>query len=170
MIMNRRGKRITLGVMAIALAVVLVLAIAHSVAVRDHVEAWHFQLTRATEAIEPDPNLRGVEALIDYSTSGPPNGTSGVNSNGQWYEYWPDAFLSAFANYRGCPVIFELGGPSDWPLLETQGPVTAEMAGDILRRIWACRIIDQRLPRRACIVICPFQETLGRLHREKPPQ
>jgi hypothetical protein len=53
--MNRRGKRLTLGVMAVGLAVVIVLVIAHWGTVRDHVEAWHFQLTRETESMDPAP-------------------------------------------------------------------------------------------------------------------
>jgi hypothetical protein len=162
----KRRARVTIGMAVLGAVVLIVLVVVHWGTVRDHVEAWRFQLTRTTETIEPDANLRGVEALIDYSTSGPPNGTSGVDSNGQWYEYWPDAFLSAFANYHGCPVMFELGGPSDWPSLESQSPVTAEMAGDFLRRIWACRIIEQRFPRKAYVVICNA-ETIEAARLEK---
>ena len=38
--MNRRGKRLTLGVMVVGVAVVVGLAIAHWGAIRDHVEGW----------------------------------------------------------------------------------------------------------------------------------
>ena len=62
--MNRRGKRLTLGVMAVGLAVVLVLAIAHWSTVRDHVEAWWFQLTKKTATIEPLPGLQGMPLLF----------------------------------------------------------------------------------------------------------
>ena len=53
--MNRRGKQVTLGVMGLGLAVVLVLVITHWGTVRNHVEAWHFQLTTETETLEPHP-------------------------------------------------------------------------------------------------------------------
>ena len=62
--MNRRGKRLALGVMAVGVAVVLVLAVAHWSTIRDHVEAWQFQLTTQTETIGPKDNLRGMAIFM----------------------------------------------------------------------------------------------------------
>ena len=60
--MNRRGKRLALGVMAMGLAAVIVLAVANWGTVRDHVEAWRFQLTRETVTMDPgDVIVRGHE-------------------------------------------------------------------------------------------------------------
>ena len=53
--MNRRGKRLTLGVMVVGIGVVLVLGIVHWDTIHDHGEAWHLQLTRETETFEPGP-------------------------------------------------------------------------------------------------------------------
>src|SRR5262245_43022869 len=145
--MNCRARRIALLTVAAGCLVVAGLVVAHWGTVRDHVEAWRFQLTRETATIEPAPALRDMETLIEYSTTVPQNGAKGVN-----YEYWPDAFLNALANYDSCPVIFELGGLADLPSLQTPDPVTAERARDFLLRIWACRILDQRFPRRAYVV------------------
>jgi hypothetical protein len=59
----KRGKRIAFTVVATGLAVVLGLGIIHRDAVRDHVEAWHFQLTRETTIHEPDPDPAWVEVF-----------------------------------------------------------------------------------------------------------
>jgi hypothetical protein len=51
--MKRRGKRLAFTVAATGGAVLLVLVVANWRTVRDHAEAWWFQLTRETETIEP---------------------------------------------------------------------------------------------------------------------
>jgi hypothetical protein len=51
---RRRGKRLAFTVVATVLTTVLVLGLLYRNAMRDHIEAWHLQLTRATRTIEPD--------------------------------------------------------------------------------------------------------------------
>jgi len=46
--MKPRSRRITIGAAVLAVPLVAVLAIANWGTVRDHVEAWHFHLTRET--------------------------------------------------------------------------------------------------------------------------
>ena len=63
--MNRRGKRIAFTVAATGLAVVLVVGILYRHAIRDHLQAWHFQLTRETTTIEPEPEMHGVGEVLE---------------------------------------------------------------------------------------------------------
>jgi len=51
--MKPRARRVVLGAALLVSALVAALAVANWGTVRDHVEAWHFQLTRETETYEP---------------------------------------------------------------------------------------------------------------------
>ena len=51
--MKRRPRRATIGAVALGTSLVAILAVAYRDTVRDHVEAWHFQLTRETETFDP---------------------------------------------------------------------------------------------------------------------
>ena len=50
--MKPRARRITIGAAALAVVLLALLVVANWGAVRDHVEAWHFQLTRKTISTE----------------------------------------------------------------------------------------------------------------------
>jgi len=51
--MKRRAQRLVIGAVAVLAGLVAILVAANWNTVRDHVEAWHFQLTRETETIQP---------------------------------------------------------------------------------------------------------------------
>ena len=51
--MKPRARRVTIGAAALVAVLLAVLAVANWSTVRDHVEAWHFQLARDTRTIEP---------------------------------------------------------------------------------------------------------------------
>ena len=46
--MKPRARRVTTGMAVLVIVLVVVLAVANLGTVSDHVEAWHFQLTRET--------------------------------------------------------------------------------------------------------------------------
>ena len=137
--MKRRGKRIAIGVMASGLAVLLVLAIAHWKTVRDHVEAWHFQLTRNTQTIMPDP--RG-SALLEQKS----------------WRFNLKSCLFVLATSSGFPVIVDAAVDTSSALQRAGvNPFTwALLAEDSARRGllengW--HVLEQRFPRRAYLVI-----------------
>jgi hypothetical protein len=122
--------------MATGLAVLVVLGIVHWEAVRDHVEAWHFQLKNQTVVIEPDPARRGLN--VEYQ-----------------YFHRLDCFF-ILARYRGLPVILDSRSISifagDRGKLLVEGSVmAADSASELAGIGW--RMIDQRFPRRAIVVI-----------------
>jgi hypothetical protein len=131
--MNRRGKRLTVGVMVVGLAVVLVLAIAHWGTVRDHVEAWHFQLTRETRTIEPDP----LEPTLVFK--------SNVDLT---YPIELHLFRHV-ATFSQRPVIW---APEQNVNLVSGG---LSYTGDITKLLEAhgWRVLEQRFPRKAYVVI-----------------
>jgi len=95
--MNRR--RITIAAVALVAAVVAVLAVACWGTVRDHVQAWHFQLTRETKTIAPlvdggalDPFLRREPLLriafqeLHHPVIFDPPEASQLPRMGNWYQ------------------------------------------------------------------------------------
>ena len=145
--MKRRGKRIAFTVAAAGLAVVLVLGTIHRGAVRDHLEAWHFQLTRKTKTVTPGSAGRSFTSLCEKVGMGP---RSVVQD---------EVLLGVLAERSGRSVIWDPAGPT-WAFVLGQGEElrTAADATRILRA-GAWRVLDQRFPRRAHIV----------LHDEPPP-
>jgi hypothetical protein len=150
--MNRRGKRLAFTVAVTGLVVLTGLAILHWGTVHDHVQAWRFQLTTETVMIEPDPALKELpvdkEGRLRFrSLIEPPPG----------HAYASFAFLRILASASGQPVILALdecaaalGGQI---ILPTR---SEEVGADILRAeletmVW--RVLEQRFPRRAYVVI-----------------
>lgn len=136
--MNRRGKRITLGVVAVGLTMVLGLAVAYRKPILEHVEAWHFQLTRKTETVEPDPLYAGASKFVPHS--------------GSFSLYLAQGdLLRLLADCAEVPVVLEAKQPPGYQKLR-RGYITAEVA---LRefRDQGWHIVAQRLPRRAYIVV-----------------
>jgi len=146
--MNRRGRRLMFMVAVMGLVVLIGLGALYWGTVRDHVEAWNFQLTRNTRTIQPLP-----EGYARFTWGGPHD-----------YE---ELLLQDAANELRSSVIFD---PQEVPF-----PVTHTMmmvgntqfgsheeimelvteALDIRVRLekngW--RVLEQRLPRKAYVVI-----------------
>jgi hypothetical protein len=125
--MNRRARRATIGAAALGAALVAILVVVYRDCIRDHVGAWHFQLTRKTEMIQPP--LEG--GLHGESTDGP-------------------LLIRIAAEELHCPIIFD---PADMPQIEK---VRADllhgegrMLGLLEKSGW--RVLEQRFPRRAYI-------------------
>jgi hypothetical protein len=158
----KRGKRLAFTVAATALVVVVVLGMVYRGALRDHLEAWHFQLTRKTEIVEPDPSQKEI-----------PNRGTGfhMRGTGEKSAMHPQAadcsslpYIRLLAGYSGVRVIFSDDGPK--PLFRTvtmrrvPGDVGVEKIKKALEREgW--RIIEQRFPRKAYVVIRDTERAIG---------
>jgi hypothetical protein len=139
--------------------VLLGLGFLHWGIVRDHIEAWTFQLTRRTETIAPDPAMRGVPIALGASLPGL-SGVVGV-VGGQvevsgylWYQ--PSDILQILANQSGRSVNFDteenLAPESRIILASRIENVTADVAMAILQaNRW--RLLEQRFPRREYVLI-----------------
>jgi hypothetical protein len=156
--MNRRGKRLAFTVAATGLAVLLGLGILHWSTVRDHVEAWYFQLTMETETVEPNPGVKGVAIDLEpdiFSKDWFVGGISGLREI-SGYIYTPRILFSSLANCTGWPVTFDSKGAADdsrIPLSTRLQNVSAERFRMLLNAN-NYRVIEQRFPRKAYIVIC----------------
>jgi hypothetical protein len=154
--MKPRARRVTIVAAALGVGVVGVLVVAHWGAVRDHVEAWHFQLTQKTVTIEPNLGFY-VEATL------------------------PPYILLMLAHSTSQPVVFDPGDPPpavsckevgenaalteavqdpDGPTMLEESEVSADAFSRVPRsavlRIlkgFNFRVIEQRFPRRAYVVI-----------------
>jgi hypothetical protein len=129
--------------MAVGLAVVLGLAIAHWSTIRDHIEAWHFQLTSDSETIAPEVPFREP----------PASGVGWLNEDEGYVRLNERDWCRVLANFSGDPVIRERDSAGHF-LTNVSGP--HEGWGDLAHRIledegW--RVIKQRFPRRAYVVI-----------------
>jgi hypothetical protein len=123
--MKRRARRAVIGAAALVAALLSVLVVTHWGAVRDHVEAWHFQLTRDTKTIDPVP-----EGM-------PARGTP----------YTEEDVLHFAADRLRCPLIVD--HREEFFFL---GDVSGNSIRDILEKNrW--RVLEQRFPRRAYVVI-----------------
>jgi hypothetical protein len=132
--------------MAVGLAVVIALGISHWDTVRDHVEAWHFQLTTKTETIEPDPE-------------------SWVASAGDVTVFDVSDCLHLLSTLSGLCVIVEPASvpslPKKWTgvitVTSSEGWATLTEATTTAARnallLNGWRVLEQRFPRRAYVVI-----------------
>jgi hypothetical protein len=146
--MKRRARRAMILTAALVAVVVGVLVVANWGTVRDHVEAWHFQLTQETVKILPNPASKGVPATVaaTYIATWKP-------SRAPMNVYFSRGFCHLLADYSGRLVIFA-SKEHDYPFeLATQHEnVTADVARTILEdNGW--RVLEQRFPRRAYVVI-----------------
>jgi hypothetical protein len=145
--MKRRAWRVTIGAAVLAVALVAVLAVAYWSTVRDHVEAWHFQLTRETATIEPDPARKRIPVRVEVP---------GIRSSAL------PRLLQDLANYSGYLVIC---APEQNMMLDTPILLVARIHKDIAE-VEICdadikaglksagyRVLEQRFPRRAYVVI-----------------
>jgi hypothetical protein len=131
--MKRRGRRLAFTAAGMGLAVILGLGILHRGAVRDHLEAWRFQVGRETEMIRVDPRMRVIpmrEASISFRF-----------------------LLLVLAAHSDCPVIFD---PDDSDLmiqmdLATRNALRHRARDTVQEQGW--HVVEQRIPRRAYVVV-----------------
>ena len=128
--MNRR--RITIAAVALVAAVVAVLAVACWGTVRDHVQAWHFQLTRETKTIAP---------LVDGGALDP-------------FLRREPLLRIAFQELHH-PVIFDPPEASQLPRMGNwyQVSLDGEEAARVLLERCGYRVLVQRFPERAYVLI-----------------
>jgi hypothetical protein len=124
--MKRQALRAVIGAAALVALVVAVLAVANWGTVRDHVEAWRFQLTRETKTLLPT-HVRWAK--------GPPYDCSGPT------------ILQIIADSWKAPVIFAPGG---YPV--TLVNTEADGAKKLLEER-GFRIVEQRFPQKAHVVV-----------------
>ena len=127
--MNRRARRVVIRAAALVVMVVAVLVVTNWATVRDHVEAWTFQLTRETRTI-------------------PPKG-GGVTVNSFPGE---ELILRLAARQLHCKVIFD---PRETRPLFTNCTVRG-WRGDNIQALLVMRgyrVLAQRLPERAYVLI-----------------
>jgi hypothetical protein len=137
-----------IGAAALVALVVAVLVLANWGTIRDHVEAWHFQLTRDTEELLPDPAFKGRSAALPATIV-----ATWKPSQAPLNLYFSRGFFRFMADYSGRPVIFA-SGEHDYQIQLTtpHEKVTADVAKAILEgNGW--RVVEQRFPRRAYVVI-----------------
>jgi hypothetical protein len=150
--MKPRARRVTIAAAVLGAGVVAVLAVANWNTVRDYVEAWRFQLTMETKTIDPSAASNGSPASIEVW----PDGGGGHTA------YLLD-WLQALANSSGLPVIVDY--PSWIESVFVRGINTPRNASPVvvggittksaLQALWGdgCRVLEQRFPRRAYIVV-----------------
>jgi len=156
--MKRRARRAVIG--AAALVVVLLLAalvVANWSTIRDHIEAWHFQLTRETTAIDPERNpsldcarLKGSESSQGRSFA--LQGVFGVLTCSGYsviHDLPERALHERWVTWPPLPKdpddIRNFFAGSSWSIVIT---ATDELAIRILRAS-GYRVLEQRFPRRA---------------------
>ena len=138
--MKRRARRAVIGAAALVALVVAVLVVANWTTVRDHIEVWRFQVTRETATIEP--------MAADVTV----------------YASWWEVLLHDAADDSRSSVIFD--SQEEFPLLSQlvyrRAPEPSRYrgragayAGEIIAFFQknGYRIIKQRLPRRAYVVV-----------------
>ena len=131
MTMRRRSRRVVLGVAALGAALAAGLVARDWRSVRDHLVAWRFQLTRETEATDP------------FSVK-----SARLNDQGVLVFQRPGLeILSAYAKRS---IVFDPGKTGDFPVWRLN--LTAEEVVRVLREE-GYRVIDQRFPRKAYVII-----------------
>jgi len=136
--MKPRARRATIGVAALAVVLLVVLVVACWGTVRDHVEAWHFQLTRKTMEVTPPP--KGFRPVQEPSVED----VAGCRL--------------ILATDSCLPVVFDSAEDrvSAFVLRDLDKEVTEFLRVDEARRVLRVngyRILEQRFPRRAYVVI-----------------
>ena len=141
--MNRRGRRVTIYAAALGTALVAVLALANWNMVRDHAEAWWFQFTTQTEDIPPGERLAlGEHPLRTHIVT-------------RW------GLFDQLAAHSGIPVIVatrwrDASGREGWPFI-WQPAHDPDPLAKLLMTLGSAgsRVIEQRYPRRAYVVVRP---------------
>jgi hypothetical protein len=130
---KRRARRVTIAAAILGAGVVGVFVALHWATVRDHVEAWRFQLAGEMETIKPDPRVKTIP-MHQGSFSFP-------------------FLLHILAAYSDCPVIF---GSDDNGLIVTMNLASRNALPHRARdevQARGFRVLEQRFPRHAYVVI-----------------
>jgi hypothetical protein len=149
--MKPRARRVTIAAAVLGAGVVGVLMVV-SGPVRDHVDAWHFQLTRETKMIEPNPEMPGCM----WSDWG--DGKTVV------YILMYRGVLECLAAHSCIPVIayspesHHASGVETLVWKPEHAPFSRDSISEpdllrILRSRRGIRVLEQRFPRRAYVVI-----------------
>ena len=123
--MKPRARRVTIAAAGLGAGVVALLVVLNWGTVRDHVQAWYFQLTRETKTIEPlsiDAKAFRIEERLFHVA----------------------------ANRSRCPVIFD---PGEVLTRERYGGLEPSGGAKGLLEANGYRVLEQRFPRRAYVVI-----------------
>jgi hypothetical protein len=142
--MKPPARRIAIGAAVTGAVLVGLLGVSCRETVRDHIEAWRFQLARRTETVHPSALVRTASLLSPLVEARRP----GSAPSSLWEGHVP--LLQVAANELHGPVIFD---PEDAPAStpgETRRTV-CNIRGVLARGGW--RLIEQRLPRRAYVLI-----------------
>jgi hypothetical protein len=137
--MKPRPRRVAIAAAALGVVVVAVAVVLNWTAVRDHVEAWHFQVTRETvTTIEPNPGF------ARHCWDEPPSG-------GGWTAS-PVEVLECLATLSGVPVVIDAG---DRPAVTVWGITGKPSPGDLAGYLASSgyRVLEQRFPRHAYVVM-----------------
>ena len=149
--MKPRARRVTIAAAVLGTGVVAVLVVVHWGTIRDHIEAWHFQLARKTMTIAAytgtERHLQDLPALHAASTV--------------YQSCDLEYLLSVFVSLERPAIVEDEGGATgiSWFIGEETplGPISWKVStADLARRILAARgyrIIEQRFPRRAYVVL-----------------
>jgi len=150
--MQRRARRAVIGAAALVAFVVAVLIATHWATVRDHVEAWHFQLsTERVGVFEPFFGFKG-KLLTDR----------------------PGTLVQELADSSGCPVLFDAAYYRQWFRTSPSEPVppvkrivgaTGHVNCVAEIEAWGWRVLKQRFPRRAYVRILAEHEGRNRRTR-----
>ena len=143
--MKQRARRAMILTAALGAIVTAVLVIANWGTVREHVEAWHFQLTRKTETIEP-----GTTPPVPFTRVARPLASWASSSEGPFIGIVHLDLLGILASYSERAVIYEEDGALCWI---RQGQTLG--GADVVQLLNdnRYRLLEQRFPRRAYVVI-----------------
>jgi hypothetical protein len=131
--MKRRARRAVVISIATAATLASILVFAYWDSVRDHVEAWHFQLTRKTATIDP------------FSVK-----PSRVNEDGVFVFECPGLEVLAANAMRS--IIVDPAEARDVPLRVVHRRLGEDEVVRVLREE-GYRVLEQRLPQRAYVAI-----------------
>ena len=129
--MKPGARRVTLAAAVLGVGIVGVLVVLNWAWISAHLEAWHFELTKETKTIDSEEDAQQLSALW-------------LGEEG-WHVHDLERWLQALAGQSGIPVVYE-PDPSVEPI--PSGTTPAQALGRM-----GYRILEQRFPRRAYVVI-----------------
>ena len=146
--MNRRARRTMIMTVALVAGIVAVLVVANWGTVRDHVEAWRFQLTRKTGVMTGPGRCGNMSEAEDlfwdlFWFSGRP----------VIFEYEDENQVRSMGNQR-MRYVFDQSARADLNRAAEEGDIVR--AVDAVKGVLALngfRVLEQRFPRRAYVVI-----------------
>jgi hypothetical protein len=162
--MKPRARRVTLAAAALGAGVLGVLMVTHWGTIRDHVEAWRFQLTRETETILPDSESKAFlnesqaerhrrvasNPLLDrqfISNAKYP----GLSRETRMVPVREELLPRLLASRSALPVVTVKAGSATGVVYWLFWPLEADAIVEGMRD-WGWRVLEQRCPRRAYVV------------------